>query len=224
MFGSIKLHVCLLALFCLALLSGCSESFIWHEKITVVMDTPNGKIEASSVYRTGIGRPDILFTNSDRRFLQGEAITIELPDENGKPRYLFALLKGFSSYYQFHKKVFRAREKHPKDFLGHSPRVMPVKSYPLLVVFEDLNKPETVKQVKPEEIATVFGEGYNLEAMTVQITDEEVTTGRVEQILGWFGALDGKLLDGRQFSTIKAENRLANNLSKGNFVRTRKKQ
>lgn len=180
----------LIMLFILILLAGCSEPNIWNEKITVVINTPKGRVEASSVYRTGFSSDGIVFGSPDRRFLQGEAITIELPDENGKPRYLFALLKGFSSYYQFHQKAFKAREKHPKDFLGQPPREMPVKSYPLLVTFEDINKPETVKRVKPDEIAAVFGEGYSLEKTTVEITDEEMTNGRVEQVLGWINNLE----------------------------------
>ena len=164
---------------------------IWHEKMTVVVNTPQGKVEASSVHRTGFSPPGFSVASSRGTFLQGEAIVVELPDKNGKPRYLFALLKSFSSYYLFHRKAFRAGDKYPKDFLGKPPRALPVKSYPLLVIFEDVQKPETVKQVKPEEFEAVFGEGYSLEEITVQITDEEVSDKWMKQLMLWFNGYHG---------------------------------
>lgn len=326
---------------------------IWNEKMTVVVETPRGIIKASSVHRTGFSSGGFVLGSPDRRFLQGEAVVVEFPSVNGNPRYLFALLKGFSSYYQFHKKDFRDHydikakknrpaKKHPKDFLGHPPRTLPATSFPLFVTFEDINKPETIKRVDPNDLDAVFGlcsdgsglrdinapwraEGVtwfayarkelirsrlvtaateagleeevanawveykslrairsstrqeltdeqrrqletlrarfktggkdaaeyvaahkamlklprfdaskltrdasydcnSVKAITVQVTEDEMVTGRVEQILEWLNTNDLKTLDGRRYHTIKAKNRLANNLTKGNFIRTSKKK
>ena len=57
----------------------------------------------------------------------------------------------------------------------------------MLVTFDDITKPETVRRVNPEDLAAVFGEGVRLKAVTLEITDEAVTEGRVEAVLGWLG-------------------------------------
>ncbi len=59
--------------------------------------------------------------------------------------------------------------------------------YPILVTFDDITKPETVRQVDPKNLAAVFGEGVRLKAVKLEITEEAVTEGRVEGVLGWLG-------------------------------------
>ena len=59
----------------------------------------------------------------------------------------------------------------------------------MLVTFDDVSKPESVVEVDPEDLAAVFGEGVRLQAVTLEITEEEVTEGRVEGrvegVSGW---------------------------------------
>lgn len=93
------------------------------------------------------------------------------------------------------------------------------KDYPPLVTFTDLADPKTVRRVDPSDLAATFGSGYTLKAITLEITDDKVTEGNVGRILPWLATIGGGMLDGRKISTIKAENRLANDLSRGNFVR-----
>ncbi len=57
----------------------------------------------------------------------------------------------------------------------------------MLVIFDDITKPETVREVDPEDLAAMFGEGVRLKAVTLEITSEAVTDGRVEGVLGWLG-------------------------------------
>ena len=57
----------------------------------------------------------------------------------------------------------------------------------MLVTFDDVTKPETVGQVDPEDLAAVFGEGVRLQAVTLEITEEAVTVGRVGVLLPWLG-------------------------------------
>lgn len=40
--------------------------------------------------------------------------------------------------------------------------------------------------MNPEDLAAVFGKGVRLEAVTLEITEEAVTEGRVEAVLGWW--------------------------------------
>ncbi len=54
----------------------------------------------------------------------------------------------------------------------------------MLVTFDDITRPETVRRVDPADLAAVFGEGVRLEAVTLEITEGAVTEGRVEGTLG----------------------------------------
>jgi hypothetical protein len=178
----------------LLLLAGCDDLNIWHEKLTVTVNTPEGPVSGTAVHRTGFSSSGfVLYGSPDRRFLQGEAVVVELPAERGKSKYLFALLKGFSSYYQFHRKAFKAGEIRPKDFLGKPARELPVSSYPRLVMFEDITKPETVKLIEPDNLATTFGSGYEIASIAVQVTKDDVTVGKVEKALDWLGAHKGRI-------------------------------
>jgi hypothetical protein len=56
-----------------------------------------------------------------------------------------------------------------------------------LVTFDDITKPETVREVEPADLAAVFGEGVRLKTVTLEITEEAVTVGLVEGLLGWLG-------------------------------------
>ncbi|MDR4487070.1 MAG: hypothetical protein R3B83_06040 [Nitrospirales bacterium] len=55
----------------------------------------------------------------------------------------------------------------------------------LLVTFTDLTDPTTVKKVDPENLAATLGPGVSLKRITLEITDEPVTEGKIEQVLGW---------------------------------------
>jgi hypothetical protein len=64
-------------------------------------------------------------------------------------------------------------------------RELAPKQYPLLVTFGDISDPASVKRVDPDNLELAFGPGYALQSITLSITDEPVTTGKVEKVLGW---------------------------------------
>jgi hypothetical protein len=51
------------------------------------------------------------------------------------------------------------------------------------VTFTDIIYPTTVKQVNPTNLVASFGPGVSLKRITLEITDEPVTEGKIEQIL-----------------------------------------
>ena len=55
----------------------------------------------------------------------------------------------------------------------------------MLVAFDDLTKPETLRRVDPANLAEVFGEGMRLKAVTLEVTEEAVTEVRVAAVLPW---------------------------------------
>lgn len=87
---------------------------------------------------------------------------------------------------------------------------------PLLVRFRDINDPKTVEEVDPKNLEASFGKGIKLVSATLQMTDEEVTTG-VDKWLGWLEGYYDKQLDGTRLSSIEAPNRRANDLSSRDF-------
>lgn len=54
-----------------------------------------------------------------------------------------------------------------------------------MVTFGDLKDPKSVQEVDPENLPATFGPGYKIKSYTVEITDEPVTEGRVENLLPW---------------------------------------
>ena len=67
-----------------------------------------------------------------------------------------------------------------KRRLGDGPGPFP----PTIVRFRDIADPKSVEQVDPDDLAKSFGPGVKLKSLTVQMTDEPVTTG-IEKRLGW---------------------------------------
>ncbi|NFV79474.1 hypothetical protein [Magnetospirillum aberrantis] len=164
-------------------LSGCGESWSWKQKITVEVETPEGVKRASSVIRYGLEHTEGWYVPPEARgaahYYSGEAVVLEV----SPGRYLFALLKGTPSPF-------------PIFFPGEAPvkiasrfeslraaRTVPPKLYPLLVTFGDVTDPTSVQRVDPADLAATFGPGVRLKAITLEITDEPVTEGKVESVL-----------------------------------------
>ncbi len=63
---------------------------------------------------------------------------------------------------------------------------------PLLVRFKNLADPGTIEKLDPDDLVRTFGEGVRLRWITVQITDDPVTTGIVKK-LPWLLNVHGNL-------------------------------
>tara|TARA_R110002020_G_scaffold6361_8_gene26874 strand:+ start:2085 stop:2747 length:663 start_codon:yes stop_codon:yes gene_type:complete len=177
------------------LLGGCGNSSTWHQKLTVTVETPEGGKAASSVVSVtlrdtkGYEWMTLPEARGARYELTGEAVVLEL----APGRYLFALLPGLP----FATKVFFPDEPPvetaPKLAGMRASRELTPTQYPLLVTFADIEDPASVARVDPDDLAASFGEGYALSAITLAITDEKVTKGRVEAVLGWLGDIKGRI-------------------------------
>ena len=129
--------------------------------------------------------------------ITGEAVVVDL----GSGKYLFSLLKESKPTrtdstaaqwlpYTVFKDLWDG-EMNPVEFTRHLADKMLSKSLdhnqlPLLVTFDDINDPKSVKKVDPNNLAATFGAGYGLKSVTLEITDEPVTKGEVEKVLGWW--------------------------------------
>ncbi len=193
-----KFLVVAAVLFTLAWMVFTSGSYSWHQKMTITFETPAGEVSGSSVsavsWRKQWFRWDGMGWSSD---LTGEAVVVEVTPG----RFLFALLKGAGTT-EYMGSVAAASiagregrvldealfsEVYHRSNRARGVITVPEYQYPMLVTFDDITKPETVRRVDPKDLAAVFGEGVRLKAVTLEITDEAVTEGRVEGVLGWLG-------------------------------------
>ena len=151
--------------------------------------------------------------------LKGEAVMVDL----GRGRYLFSLLKHPGRHNRIHSLpayAYKATGRDiPKGGLKTTGGPIPVtdENIPLLVTFEDITDPASVKRVDPENLAATFGPGVKLKRITVETTQDPITKGKVEQVLGWLDEIWPNMLDGQRYETIKASNRFANSLATGDF-------
>ena len=176
-------HISLILLLPL-LLSACDENWNWRQKVTVTVATPAGERVGETVLAGRLRRAGGPLPPEARgAFLsvRGEAVVVEV----APGRYLFALLHGMPTAF-------------PVFFPGKAPvkmasrldglreiREVPPELYPLMVTFDDMADPKSVRRVDPANLAASFGPGVALTSMTMGITDEDVTEGRVEAVLGW---------------------------------------
>ena len=151
------------------------------------------------------------------RVAAGEASFVEI----APGRYLFALLGNGAEqipYYTFFPADDKDRERQATELeTMRGTREVPRDRWPLLVTFTDIDDPASVLKVDPDNLAASFGPGVALKRITLEITDENVTKGKVETVLGWLDDYYGSKFDGQRYETINAENRLANSLSASNF-------
>lgn len=125
--------------------------------------------------------------------LTGEAVVVEVT----QGRYLFALLKGAgtteymgsvagASISGQESRVIDADlfdEVRDQRDRAAGVIVVPEYQYPMMVTFRDLADPESVQLVDPANLAASFGPGVRLKAVTLEVTDEEVTQGGVGNVL-----------------------------------------
>lgn len=209
----------LFALLLIALaVSGCRDRHEWRQKTTVTVETPEGERSGSAVVEVvaRFGRLPAIDNEVEYR-LRGEAAVVEV----APGRYLFALLGGSEErFYRAARDRFAGMRRG--EWLGRIPKqtgavVLTGNAIPLLVTFDDVTDPMTVQRVDPDDLAAVFGPGVELVSVVLEITDERVTEGRVEAVLGWLEDIWPNRLDRDRYETIRAENRFANSLSANSF-------
>jgi len=177
-------------------------------KYNLVVETPDGYKKSSSVIilRYRFLPSWITFVPHRVHYFSmlGEAVVLNV----GGNRYLFMLtVRNGMEYLPFMvlaprfglaEADYRALAKKIANFRGVVE--VPRRLYPLLVTFDDVNDPKTVKKVDPDDLAATFGPGYRLKSITIEITDEPVTRGKVEKVLGWI--YDPKLLKNPVWRTL----------------------
>jgi hypothetical protein len=179
-------------------LSACKRETSWNQRLTIVVETPTGEVNGSSVTRVvnteTSGSLVLPEARGVRNAVTGEAVVIEV----APGRYLFALLGGSDDQYRdashwvypaynlgdagSYSAAMSIVQAQPYD----TPVPLPPEGWPLMVTFTDIADPTSVASVDPADLAASFGEGVRLKAVTLEITRAEVTTGRLKKILSWW--------------------------------------
>jgi hypothetical protein len=208
-------------------LTSC-ERYSWRQKLTLTVETPAGEVAASSVSQVSWAKHWIQTDGMGWDYdLTGEAVVVEVAPR----RYLFALLlraagpeymgsvAAASIAGRESRVIDGALFDEVRDQRGRAAGVITVPAYqfPMLVTFGDITDPMSVKLVDPADLAASFGPGVRLKSVTLEVTDEAVTEGIVEEKLDWLARIWPNQFDGRSYETIQAENRLANSLGVGWF-------
>ena len=167
--------------------------------MTVTVDTPEGLKSGYSVIEVMVkSAPEIQGLSGTRAFVRGEAVTVDL-GAHGK---LFAVWSHDDAYRVVFDSFpgppgltrsgieYYTRLKGTKSLLGSANPMMP-----LLVYFEDINDPMTVKKVDSNNLAKVFGDGVQLKEIAIEMTDEPTTT-TIDKHLVWLKGLNGGYLGG----------------------------
>jgi len=206
-----------------SLLAGCgltSQRFpTYRYRLTVEVDTPEGLRTGSSVievHTVRAGENAVPLPRGVGVAAQGEAVAVDLP--GGKT--LFALLRSETSMdWASWIMVWLTKvpaHKDGQDQLGvrfdqmladRDVLELPVHfargfgsgpggtdARPLMVTFGNLADPKSVIKVQSDDLAASFGQGIQLRRLTVQLTDDPVTTG-IEKRLKWLSKFPESSLD-----------------------------
>ena len=184
----------------------------YRYRLTVEVETPEGLRSGSSVIevRQNMGRTAMSgFGKRIDRRARGEAVAVDLPGG----RTLYALLRSrndtdwASSVVQDlapriegekweetfdNVLLLEGKVTLPREWVHWHSAMSDRNAYPMLVTFADPADPASVALVDPDDLAATFGEGTRLKRLTVQLTNDPVTTG-IEQRLEWLDRVKGSI-------------------------------
>lgn len=196
-------------------LLGCSRSAEVRYRVTLTVDDHGEERRGSSVWSQSLSEPTIALASTYDGQFAGEAVTVVLSGG----RALFATLRGGEGGESMagllpevaFGDIGRSLSGQPPKF---SPdRIADLRDIasregemttlncakypdrcPMLVTFADESDPASVRKVDPARLSEEFGPGVFLKAITVEITDDPVTTG-IEQRLTWLKTHRGTLVE-----------------------------
>ena len=184
--------------------SSVFASGTWRYKMTVQVETPEGIMTGSAVREVSVQRGISLATGTSPEVtLKGAAVVVDL----GARGKLFGLLRGYRGhakslpFYAFPSGVGYTTKEGLRFYsaLKAEPKELELMQYPVFVAFSGSKDPRTVQNLidldmeacirakskfpgkepclKEEHFEEVFGKGVKLKSVTIEMTDEPVTSG-----------------------------------------------
>ena len=185
----------------------------WRYKVTIALDTPEGLKTGSAVYELSNSDSKIKIIDlpevGNPGILRGEAVVVDL----GARGLLFSLVPDEHWFYSAIPVPGSAGASTLEGIryyknLKQAKAVLAPAQYPQMVMFKEITDPKSVtmayggvfdgeKQdhVPKDAMAELFGAGVTIKDVTIEMTEEPVTTG-IEKQLGWLEGLHGSYLHG----------------------------
>ena len=179
-----------------------SDQYAWRQKTTLVVETPEGTQTGASVVQirarlfkgSTIGGLEVLYG------VTGEAAALEV----APGKWLFATIGAPAEAYYWADRSAGMSQYSPELRRAWLPAIrkqdgtvslMTVQT-PDLVTFDDIEDPRTARAVDPQDLEAVFGPGFELKDITLEIVDEPVTDGQLGPLGASIGDYRDKRLDG----------------------------
>ncbi len=210
----------------LLVLNACVESYSWKEKVTLVVETPSGLKTGSSIVEVGLSFERFLPGHPGGRThisIRGESPFVEI----APGRYIFSLIYIHSLKGSANPLAPAVLQRElPSDYPErgrelsrlNAKKVLNAQQYPILVTFDDLRYPDTVRRLESSDFRQIFGPGVRLREIVLETNPAE---GEAEKklisILPWLCQHEG-YLDGASNSSRSAKNRFANSISPSSFI------
>jgi hypothetical protein len=99
---------------------------------------------------------------------------------------------------------------------GAPPVDVPMVNLPLIGTFVDINRPETFNTVLPTSVAEVFGEGFALKRVSMQIVNDE-TGDNMRKIFPWLSSNSSMAIEKKCNGKIVSESKGPCRARSGNF-------
>jgi hypothetical protein len=189
-------------------LTACGRSESYRYKLTLAVNTPDGVKRGSSVVEVLFQDVSIPERGTMHK-LRGQALYLDL---GPGARPLIALLTS-KLHPKYGKDIRWSPDGGPTLRLmssiygippsGDVPRIASLRGahkitpddLPDLVTFADINDPNSVIEVVPNDLQAALGPGVSWNEITLESTDEPITTG-IKATLRWIPAYHNRMLDG----------------------------
>ncbi|MDN5850653.1 MAG: hypothetical protein L0H63_13620 [Nitrococcus sp.] len=182
-------------------ISGCRSRYEWHQKLTVVVETPDGIVSGNAVqaakYEKNVWFAAVNGAPS-QIYLRGEAVVIPI----AKDKYLFMLLpKGSLAYEMYTLSSQGTAGSRIAKMLSvrRRPIEVPLQDAPPFAMFGDIEDPNSAHFVNVEG-KYQEANGFSIKSVSLEITNEAVTDGAIDDILPWLN--DQKIMKNPHWSTL----------------------
>lgn len=225
-------------------LGGCSMLPSFRYKLTLAVATPEGVRSAFNVVEISHGA--VIFPNSGgiMTHARGEALYLDLGpgrrplvalltrdvgEKHREPKRTWGEVTPFRVLARVYGERFAVTDGYGNkgSYLGiiakhRGAKEITTNDLPDLVTFADVTDPKSVMAVDPGDLAATLGPGVSWHRLTIEITDEPLTTG-IEKRLGWVAGpshvLDRSVLDHQRRNGIYDTLPLSNRLTTWSFIR-----
>ncbi len=193
----LKRLVVMITLTLSCLIAACAPSMTQRIKVTVTVEDIGTLYTGTAVQQwTCLGDVHIgdKFIGTGGCDLKAEAIPIKI----GEKGWVFMLLSGNQSE---GVSLIQADNYPGAIQAGRSkidpsmPWSVPFDRAPIFVRVKDLNDRLSIEQVNPQAFDRSFGKGVVLASIKCEVTNEQLTRGKVRMLLPWLKEVDGRSLD-----------------------------